>query len=89
MSEKCKEYVVTIGDKQVFITPSVVEVLHEYIHRPMGLEELARKLGLDSWDEAYEFIKRVPAWIMWMPISLWQRRLEEEGCLKLWGSEAV
>jgi hypothetical protein len=82
-SEKCKEYVVVIGEKQVFITPEILEVIHEYLHRPMSLEELARKLGLETWEEAYEFIKRVPAWIMWMPVHLWRLRLEKEGCLEL------
>ena len=82
-SEKCKEYIVVIAEKQVFITPEILEVIHEYLHRPMSLEELARKLGLETWEEAYEFIKRVPAWIMWMPVHLWRLRLEKEGCLEL------
>jgi len=81
MSEKCRRYVVTVGDKEVFLSPGVVEILQEYLHRPMSLEELAEKLGLETWEEAYEFIKRVPAWIMWTPVSLWRIRLKEEGCL--------
>jgi hypothetical protein len=81
-SEKCREYVVRVGDREIMVTPEVLEALHEYIHRPMSLEELARKLGLESWEEAYEFIKRVPAWIMWMPITLWKLKLEKEGCLQ-------
>ncbi len=90
MSEKCREYIVEVGDKQVFITPDVLRVLHEYLHRPMGLEELARRLGLESWEEAYEFIKRVPGWIVWMPINLWRHRLEKEGCIELFeGAEAT
>ncbi len=82
-SEKCKEYIVVIGEKQIFITPEILKVIHEYLHRPMSLEELAKKLGLETWEEAYEFIKRVPAWIMWMPVNLWRLRLEKEGCLEL------
>lgn len=87
MSEKCKEYMVIIGDKQIFITPDVLKIVHEYLHRPMSLEEFARKLGLETWEEAYEFIKRIPAWIMWMPINLWRHRLEKEGCLELFEGE--
>ncbi len=83
MSEKCKEYIVRVGNKQIFITPDVLQVVHTYLHRPMSLEELARSLGLEGWEEAYEFIKRIPAWIMWMPVSLWRLRLEKEGCLEL------
>jgi hypothetical protein len=89
MSEKCKEYMVVIGDKQIFITPQVLEIIHEYLHRPMGLEELARKLGLENWEEAYTFIKEIPAWIMWMPINLWRHRLAKEGCLELFEGEAA
>ncbi len=81
-SERCRDYVVKVGDREIMITPEVLEALHEYIHRPMSLEELARKLGLETWEEAYEFIKRVPAWIMWMPVTLWRLRLEKEGCLQ-------
>jgi len=83
VSEKCREYLILVGEKQIFITPQILEVIHEYLHRPMGLEELAKKLGLETWEEAYEFIKRVPAWIMWMPINMWRMRLEKEGCLEL------
>jgi hypothetical protein len=34
-----------------------------------SLEDLARDLGLENWGEAYEFIKRLPAWVAWMPAS--------------------
>jgi hypothetical protein len=87
-SEKCKEYIVTIGEKQIFITPQILEIVHEYLHRPMSLEELAKRLGLETWEEAYEFIKRIPAWIMWMPVNLWRLRLEKEGCLELFEGES-
>jgi hypothetical protein len=86
VSEKCRQYIVRVGDKQIFITPEVLQVVHTYLHRPMSLEELARSLGLEGWEEAYEFIKRIPAWIMWMPVSLWKLRLEKEGCLELFES---
>ncbi len=80
-SEKCREYVVKVGEKEIMITPEVLEVVHEYIHRPMSLEEFAHKLGLENWEEAYEFIKHIPAWIMWTPVSLWRIRLQRDGCL--------
>ena len=69
---ECKRYFVKVGDREIEITPEVLEVIHEYIHRPMSLEELAAKLGLETWEEAYIFIKRIPGWLMWMPISLWR-----------------
>ncbi len=80
----CEKYIVVVGDKKVFISPEVLEVVHEYLHRPMSLEELAKRLGFETWEEAYEFIKRIPAWIMWTPVTMWKLRLQREGCL---GSE--
>lgn len=74
MSEPGPVYVVKVKDKEVVIDEKVLQVLREYIKTPMGLEELAEKLGLESWEEAYEFIKAVPAWIMWTPPSLWRHR---------------
>lgn len=70
------KYVVRVRDKEVEINEEVLRVLREYIHRPMSLDELANKLGLSDWEEAYEFIKKVPAWIMWTPPSLWKYRVE-------------
>lgn len=74
MSSEEKKYVVRVGDKEIELTTEVLEILHEYIHTAMPLEKLAEKLGLESWEEAYEFIKKVPAWIMWTPPTLWEHR---------------
>lgn len=67
-------YAVKVRDKEIAIDEKVLSVLREYIKTPMGLEELAEKLGLESWEEAYEFIKAIPAWILWTPPSLWKHR---------------
>lgn len=74
MSSEEKKYVIKVGDKEIEITTEVLEILNEYIHTAMPLEKLAEKLGLESWEEAYEFIKKVPAWIMWTPPTLWKHR---------------
>jgi len=77
MSETGKPiYVVKIGDKEIEINENTLKIIREYLHRPMSLEELAEKLGLDGWEEAYQFIKKLPAWIMWTPPSLWKYRVE-------------
>jgi hypothetical protein len=75
MSEK-KEvlFVVKVGEKEIPVTPEVLKIVREYVKTPMTLEELAGKLGLDSWEEAYEFVKALPLWIMWTPPSLWEYR---------------
>ncbi len=75
MSEEVK-YVIKVGDKEIEINEDTLKIIWEYIHTPMSLEELAQKLGLDSWDEAYEFIKKIPAWIMWTPPSMWKYRVK-------------
>ena len=67
-------YVIRIGDKEIEINLETLNVIREYLHRPMGLDELAEKLGLEGWDEAYELIKKVPAWIIWTPPTLWKYR---------------
>jgi len=67
-------YVVRVGDKVIEINEEKLKIIYEYIHRPMSLEELAKKLGLDGWEEAYDFIKKIPAWLMWTPPSLWKFR---------------
>ena len=69
---ECIRYFVKVGDREIEVTPDVLEVVHEYIHRPMSLEEFAAKLGLETWEDAYTFIKRIPGWLMWMPVSLWR-----------------
>lgn len=70
-----EKYVVKVGDKEVEINEETLKIIRQYLRTPMSLEELAEKLGLESWDEAYEFIKKVPAWIIWTPPSLWKYRL--------------
>ncbi|MEM1629061.1 MAG: hypothetical protein QXP02_05575 [Desulfurococcaceae archaeon] len=73
MSEE-RVFAVKVRDKEIVIDENVLKIVHEYVKTPMGLEELAEKLGLESWEEAYEFIKALPAWIMWTPPSMWKYR---------------
>jgi hypothetical protein len=70
------QYTVQVGDKVIEIDESVLKILRKYIHQEMSLEQLAAELGLDSWEEAYEFIKKVPAWILWIPPTLWKTMKE-------------
>lgn len=83
MSVEAKVYKVKVGDREIEIDEKVLEVLHEYVHREMELNELAKRLGLKDWREAYQFLKNVESWIMWIQPTLWQtmarmRRAEEE-----------
>ncbi len=65
-------YKVKVGEKEIVIDEEVLETLKEYVHREMSLEDLSRRLGLSDWREGYEFIKNVPAWILWIQPTLWK-----------------
>lgn len=69
-------YVVRVGSKEIEINEETLKIIRQYLHTPMSLEELAEKLGLEGWDEAYELIKKIPAWIIWTPPSLWKYRVK-------------
>ncbi len=73
-------FVVKVGEKEVPLTEEVLRIVREYIRTPMSLEELAEKLGLGSWEEAYEFVKALPLWVMWTPPSLWEYRRKWVSC---------
>ena len=60
------------GEKEVIIDENVLAVLKRYRTTEMTLEQLAEALGLESWEEAYEFVKNVPAWIMNIEPSMWK-----------------
>ena len=53
--------------REVVLDEHTIRVLNKYVRTQMTLEELARELGLASWEEAYELVKKVPAWTMWTP----------------------
>ncbi|MEB3847013.1 MAG: hypothetical protein GSR74_03450 [Desulfurococcales archaeon] len=63
---------VKAGSKEIEINEEVLSILQRYVRTSMTLEELAQKLGLDGWEEAYEFVKNVPAWILWIQPTLWK-----------------
>ncbi|MCE4611665.1 MAG: hypothetical protein F7B17_06830 [Desulfurococcales archaeon] len=63
---------VRAGEKEIIIDESVLAVLKRYRTTEMTLEQLAEALGLESWEEAYEFVKNVPAWIMNIEPSMWK-----------------
>ncbi|MGC9106175.1 MAG: hypothetical protein ACP5HQ_07145 [Thermoprotei archaeon] len=53
--------------REVVLDESTIRVLNKYVRTQMTLEELARELGLASWEEAYELVLKVPGWKMWIP----------------------
>lgn len=63
---------IKIGDKELVIDAKLLTVLKRYVSTEMTLEQLARELGLNGWEEAYELVKKIPAWIMWTPFTMWE-----------------
>lgn len=55
--------------KEVKIDRNTLEVINRYMKFELPLETLAKELNLESWEEAYELIKKIPAWIAWIPPS--------------------
>lgn len=65
-------YKVKVRDKEIIIDEEILSVLRRYVHTEMSLEQLASELGLESWEEAYEFLNNIPAWMLWIQPSLWK-----------------
>lgn len=53
--------------REIILDEHTIRVLNRYVRTQMTLEELAKELGLSSWEEAYELVKKAPAWVMWIP----------------------
>ncbi len=75
------ELVVRLSNgKEVLINKTTLEAVNRYVRFEITLENLAKELGLESWEEAYELVKKIPAWIAWTPPSLlnyMKRRITE------------
>jgi len=79
VEERDGELVVRVGGKEIVINEETLEILQEYVRTAMPLEELARKLGLRNWMEAFEFVKAVPAWVLWTPPAFWKSQVRQQG----------
>ncbi|AWR97046.1 hypothetical protein DFR86_05355 [Acidianus sulfidivorans JP7] len=61
--------------KEVEINNDNIRILNRYVRTQMTLEELASQLGLAGWEEAYELVNQLPAWIMWYPDVIYKRSI--------------
>ncbi|BCU68660.1 hypothetical protein HS7_20970 [Sulfolobales archaeon HS-7] len=61
---------VKIGDKEIELNEEVISTLNEYVRTQMTLDELAKKLNLAGWEEAYQLIVNTESWLFWTPLSL-------------------
>ncbi|MEM0439094.1 MAG: hypothetical protein QXX84_07050 [Sulfolobales archaeon] len=78
MSSLCDPIYVEVGDKRIEVNEDIVRILNNYVKMEYSLERLAQDLGLESWEQAYEFVKKVPAWIMWISPTIFS--LERQRC---------
>ncbi|MEM1626640.1 MAG: hypothetical protein QXV69_05080 [Sulfolobaceae archaeon] len=62
--------------REVVIDENTIKILNKYVRTEMTLEKLAKELGLTGWEEAYELIKLVPAYLMWTPLPLLKRKIQ-------------
>ncbi|QIW23331.1 hypothetical protein EWF20_03675 [Sulfolobus sp. S-194] len=59
--------------REVILDDEAIRALNEYVRTQLTLEQLAKRLGLSGWEEAYELVKQVPAWIMWTPLPIYKK----------------
>ncbi|MEM1623114.1 MAG: hypothetical protein QW543_03135 [Sulfolobales archaeon] len=78
--EDCVPVVRLSSGKEVPLTKDVVALLNRYVHSEYSLEKLATDIGVEDWGEAYEFIKKVPAWIMWVQPSYYEKVVLKKLC---------
>jgi hypothetical protein len=64
--------VIKLSDSEIPVDEDLLKVLKKYAMTQMTLEELAKELKLGSWEKAYEFVKAVPAWLVWTPFTMWE-----------------
>ena len=63
---------IELSGREIPVDEHLLTVMRRYVQTQMTLEELARELGLEGWEEAYELVKKMPAWLMWTPFTLWE-----------------
>lgn len=68
----CELVVKLSNGKEVPLDQDTLATIYKYIRSEYSLEALARDLGLDNWEEAYDLVKRLPAWIAWTPSSFFE-----------------
>jgi len=71
--EECVPVVKLSNGKEIAITKDVVALLNKYARTEYSLEKLAADIGVEDWGEAYEFVKKVPAWVMWIQPTYYEK----------------
>lgn len=78
--ENCVPVVRLSSGKEIALTKDVVALLNRYVHSEYSLEKLAADIGVEDWGEAYEFVKKVPAWIMWVQPTYYEKVVLKKLC---------
>jgi len=67
-----ERFVIRVGEKEIEVNEGTLRILRRYKRTEMTLEQLAAALGLDSWEEAYELVKKIPAWLLDIEPTMWR-----------------
>jgi len=67
-----ERFVIRVGEKEIEVNEETLRILRRYKRTEMTLEQLAAALGLDSWEEAYELVKKIPAWLLDVEPTMWR-----------------
>jgi len=67
-----ERFVIRVGEKEIEVNEETLRILRRYKRTEMTLEQLAAALGLDSWEEAYELVKKIPAWLLDIEPTMWR-----------------
>jgi len=66
---KQEEFAVRVRGKEIPITETLYETVHEFYKSATTLDTLADRVGLDGWEEAYELVSGIPQWLLWLTPS--------------------
>jgi hypothetical protein len=78
--DECVPVIRLSSGKEITVTRELVALLNRYVRSEYSLEKLAEDLGLEDWGEAYEFVKKTPAWLMWIQPTYFEKVVLKELC---------
>jgi len=78
--DECVPVIRLSNGKEIAVTKELIALLNKYVRSEYSLEKLSEDLGLEDWGEAYEFVKRTPAWLMWIQPTYFEKVILRKLC---------
>lgn len=78
--DECVPVIRLSSGKEIAVTKELIALLNRYARSEYSLEKLAEDLGLEDWGEAYEFVKKTPAWLMWIQPTYFEKVVLKKLC---------